>query len=304
MSTSEREILLSSELKTLTLVQLLQMWGLDVAGVLRDRVKVIRHSDNNQGVRKNYRRSLEWLEEYQKYQSGPVFDNCEMIVSTVATEGTKAKFVGVYHKLAKAKRGEPEYPQLAPDDPLLALQSEIYYHLVRDTRFDRLRDRLVIEWGKAGQAWHQWLPDQDKPVIQVFPPGFVKEFTNYLDLLLTFSELRDIINNSSANTVWRDTLSAVGGVYLIVDTKKGDQYVGSASGSNGIFGRWSDYVSAGSYGHGGNERLKPIAAACREYDLQFTILNILPLANRQAILDNECLWKEKLGTRAFGLNPN
>jgi hypothetical protein len=128
--------------------------------------------------------------------------------------------------------------------------------------------------------------------------------TNYLDFSLMFSELRDIVSHSSANSVWRDTLSAVGGVYLILDTKKGDQYVGSASGINGIFGRWSDYVFADSYGHGGNERLKPIAAARREYDLQFTILNIVPLANKQAILRSECLWKEKLGTRAFGLNPN
>lgn len=107
MSTSGREILLSTELKTLTLVQLLQMWGLDVAGGMRDRVKVVRHSEDNQGVRENYRRSLKWLEEYQQYQSKPVFDNCEMIVSTVGTAGTQAKFVGVYHKLAKAKRGGP-----------------------------------------------------------------------------------------------------------------------------------------------------------------------------------------------------
>jgi len=39
-------------------------------------------------------------------------------------------------------------------------------------------------------------------------------------------------------------------------------------------------------------------------DLQFTVLNIQPLADRKAILEHETRWKLKLGTRVFGLNPN
>jgi hypothetical protein len=148
------------------------------------------------------------------------------------------------------------------------------------------------------------LDEQDKEILELRPPGFVKEFTEYLDFTLTFSELESIVNQSSANSVWRDTLGAVGGVYLILDTGTGNQYVGSASESMGLFGRWSDYVCAGSYGHGGNEKLKPIAIEGRHQDLQFTVLNILPLADRKAILEHETRWKAKLGTRVFGLNPN
>jgi hypothetical protein len=72
----------------------------------------------------------------------------------------------------------------------------------------------------------------------------------------------------------------------------------------GLFGRWSDYVCTGTYGHGGHEGLRPIAAEGRHQDLQFTVLNILPLAERKAILEHETRWKVKLGTRVFGLNPN
>jgi len=73
-------------------------------------------------------------------------------------------------------------------------------------------------------------------------------------------------------------LAAVAGVYLIVDRKTGKQYVGSASGEGGILSRWRSYADTG---HGGNKRLIDLAAC-----------------------DPEGLYKEKLGSRAFGLNSN
>ena len=56
----------------------------------------------------------------------------------------------------------------------------------------------------------------------------------------------------------------------------GKHYVGSAYGSNGIWGRWSDYI----YGcHGNNKELKELYAIhSREYfkkHFKFTILEVL-----------------------------
>ena len=46
-------------------------------------------------------------------------------------------------------------------------------------------------------------------------------------------------------------MAAVNAVYLIVDTKTGDRYVGSTYGYDGLLGRWSVYVATG--GHGNNK---------------------------------------------------
>jgi hypothetical protein len=86
---------------------------------------------------------------------------------------------------------------------------------------------------------------------------------------------------------------------LLVRRKTGEQYVGSATGDSGFFGRWLCYQD----GHGGNVGLRELAADAAEYDV-----NILEVAASNAtveeIYERESLWKRKLGTRANGLNRN
>ena len=100
-------------------------------------------------------------------------------------------------------------------------------------------------------------------------------------------------------------LSATKGVYLISDTKTGKQYVGSAYGVDGIWGRWSDYVNTN--GHGGNKLLKELVSSDKDYanNFRFSILMLLPssVTDKEAI-EKEQLFKKKLGTYAFGLNKN
>ena len=89
-------------------------------------------------------------------------------------------------------------------------------------------------------------------------------------------------------------MSSVNAVYLIVDTKTGDRYVGSTYGYDGLLGRWSVYVATG--GHGNNkgmiQHLVPAEHSC--HDLQFSVLQVLPksLPDNQ-IIDTETLWKKK-----------
>lgn len=99
-------------------------------------------------------------------------------------------------------------------------------------------------------------------------------------------------------------LSAVGGIYSIVNVASGEQYVGSATGNGGIWQRWSDYARTG---HGGNLRLQ---AACGNDTgcpaaFRFSILDTFSRTlSRDEALALETFFKEKLGTRAFGLNAN
>ena len=91
-------------------------------------------------------------------------------------------------------------------------------------------------------------------VLEICPGLRYKRFTDCLELLLTYDELKEIIESQYKD--WRQVLSAVKGVYLITDTSTGRLYVGSAYGEEGIWGRWSEYVSTG--GHGGNVSLQEL----------------------------------------------
>ena len=123
--------------------------------------------------------------------------------------------------------------------------------------------------------------------------------------MLTHSELTLLVSNPDANKDWKHALSAVNGIYLIVDKNTSDekQYIGSAYGVDGIWGRWSQYAKNG---HGDNVTLVEL---CKQDDYQknftFTILKTLPknLLNKE-VIQVENLYKEKLGSRVHGLNAN
>lgn len=136
------------------------------------------------------------------------------------------------------------------------------------------------------------------------PEGYVKQFPGYLDFILTYSELAKLIGNPEANREWRNRLSSVAGVYLIIDTTTGEQYVGSASGKQGIWGRWETYVKTK---HGGNKQLREVLGndANNIERFQFTVLRTLPKTlTKREVIEIENLYKKKLNTRAFGLNSN
>lgn len=140
--------------------------------------------------------------------------------------------------------------------------------------------------------------------VQEISPGLhYKRFTDYFDLIVDFSELKEIVENQYSD--WRTILSAIKGIYLITDTKTGLLYIGSAYGEDGIWGRWSEYVMTN--GHGGNKSLRTLCAepdyASRNF--QFSILMILPkTVTADEAISKEQLFKRKLGTHSFGLNNN
>jgi hypothetical protein len=93
-------------------------------------------------------------------------------------------------------------------------------------------------------------------------------------------------------------LSAVTGVYLFTHPDTGKQYVGSAQGVGGFWGRWEHYVVSG---HGGNRRMQDIPAA----DYQVSVLEVASSsAGADVLAKMEERWKQKLLSRRFGLNAN
>ncbi|MGS5013153.1 excinuclease ABC subunit C [Bacillus cereus] len=283
----------------LTINKLLMLNGLNTT----KNIKIARHQDTRDiDVHNLYHTNH--FELYQSYQEKNQFKDCDYLVSCLGIDNNQALFIGIYRVKATYKvNGFPENLSV-PYRGKAKLDSKFRYDLEKMEGFEELENRVVIKWGGVAQAWCVWLDKNPKELVQILPKGYVRNFPGYLDFNLNYRELRDIIKNPDANQVWHKMLSSVGAVYLIVDTKNGLQYVGSASGKDGILGRFKDY---GKNGHGNNKRLKEILEAepDRVFGFKYTLLKTLPLTlTNKEVIDEENKYKEKLGSRAFGLNSN
>ena len=264
------------------------------------RAKLVRHQDQRYDVHELLRSG--WLETYQSYQSKPVFSGVEYIISFVGVGGTAARLVGVYRVAGPpCPSGEVPVPRGCPYPEWQ--QSELYYDLRRQEAFEEFENRAVIDWGGGTLAWHQWATN--KQVIEILARGhLLQPFRDYLEFCLTFDELKHLYHHQNANSEWRSRLSAVAGVYLVLASTTGAQYVGSAYGAEGIWGRWSQYAKNG---HGGNALLQELVQKDEAYPraFSFSILQILPRTFTWAEVWNwEKRYKIKLGSRATGLNGN
>ena len=278
---------------SLGIVDLLTLRGFDASRP----TKFVRHRDPKRcDVDDLMRRG--WLDFYQATQKDPVFDGCERIVSFIGAGKTKARLIGVYRVLKRRDSRGIKPPKGFPAELGIG---RYYYDLKRDVGYEGLQNRVVIEWGKGTRRWVQWL--SNKEVIEVLPSGQTRApFRDYLDFTLTHAELKELYENEDANSEWRARLSSVAGVYLILAAKTGKQYVGSASGTKGIWGRWAEYARNG---HGGNQLLKALIAKDSAYPAAFSysILQVLPNTFvRKEVLKCEQCYKRKLGSRATGLN--
>ena len=144
----------------------------------------------------------------------------------------------------------------------------------------------------------------------------LKHFRGYHNLNIGFEDLNMQIDNPE----WSSKLSAVNGIYLIVDKSNNKKYVGAAYGNQGFYGRWKAYLNNGyddSEEESGekfpNSQLKKIAkdkTKGLEYirkNFKFSILETIPSnIDNKYVIERENHWKEILNTRAkeYGYNSN
>lgn len=154
-------------------------------------------------------------------------------------------------------------------------------------------ERILIAWGPGTRSWSQWADRRHKPILELHLDAREAPFPG-------FGGFRERISSlSGLPQSWRAALENVRGVYLLV-TEQGQQYVGSAYGADGFFGRWRQYAANG---HGGNRELMDLDLDQRDY--QVSILEVAsPEMSAADIIAKEDAWKEKLGARAHGLNVN
>jgi hypothetical protein len=244
-----------------------------------------------------------WLDVYQSYQGKPRFDNVDVIVSFYGLTGTRSCFYGVFKVIRRRPGSEGAVPANCPWVQEWREKCPYFYDLERLPGYEALEHRLVIEWGKGAINWQQAL--SNKPVLELLPDGRrLTVFDDYLEFALSHQELKELYHHAEAHRDWRSALQAVAGVYLILAGKTGHLYVGSAYGAAGVWGRWEQYAKTG---HGGNKLLVDLLARDSDYPegFKFSLLQILPKSlTRDEVIKREGLYKQKLGTRATGLNLN
>jgi hypothetical protein len=266
---------------------LLRDEGLDPADV-----KLVRHQDTRHAERvtpyKLWRADDGRFELYQKIQRRTVFKGARFLASFVATPLDETLFVGVYEnrRVGKAKPGLI--------DPISGknVGGFNFYDLVPSSKLAEYRGRLVIEWGQGYRSWVQLARRKEKTVVEIHRSASEPPFPGFLDFRERLTSL------AAVPASWRAALSAVAGIYLFINPDTGKQYVGSAQGAGGLWGRWEQYVASG---HGGNRRMQDVPSA----DYQVSVLEVASSsAGADVLAKMEERWKQKLLSRKFGLNAN
>ena len=249
------------------------------------KAKLVRHKDHRQNVYDLYRFHRDKFEDYQAIQSKPVFHELDYIVSFIGEEGRRARFVGVYRVLRVQPIEEVRQTIENPND-------KYFYTLEEVGGFERLKERVIINWSNP-ISWHQKFCNEME-VIEISSGFDSKPFPGYLDFILTFDELTELVNTD--NEEWRHMLSNVYGVYVIRDTKTDKLYIGSAYGKEGIWQRWEVYVKTN--GHGNNKTLKELVGCDPDYSRNFAFSLLMIMSKNtpdDQVIAQEQLLKQKLG---------
>ncbi len=229
------------------------------------------------------------FKEWQEDQNNKNFSR-EMITSLIHLGGSRWLFAGIYRVLGveEAPGGRWKY-----STELLDGQSDLI-------------GRLIVDHKRAGRtAYLNGKEDGGDFYISELraQPMTIEDFPGYQAVCLSFSRLKIIIDQNL--DTWRGALSNMKGVYLITDLATGRLYVGSATGSDGLWQRWADYISSG---HGGNKELRQVLEDHgKNYaeNFQYSLLEVADSrATDEYVLERESYWKDVLASRQFGYNAN
>lgn len=216
----------------------------------------------------------------------------EYIVSFAQISGNRYLFGGIFRIISRN-------PTASPLDR---------YKVEYINKYTDLIGRLIIYFTGSNQRGTSFKPSYifDNTTIHgIYESKYRGEkFVSFENINHSFDAIDVIVKNELAD--WKAALSSVFGIYLLTDIATGKHYIGSAYGEYGIWGRWVNYIYSF---HGNNMDLLELFGEKGETyiksNFKFTILEIIPPTKSSTeIIHKECLWKEKLMTRAFGFNKN
>lgn len=252
-----------------------------------EKVFLLRHEDKRvrSGLYQIWKSEPRDFEAYQNSQKwkNRFPEGSHLAAFVVGAEG-ETLFVGLYDVLKLSRiNGELDDPLLGkipPEDR--SLHETKHSDLMRD-----YEEKLVIEWGAGKLAWRQKAREHNKVILEIRPKAKEEPFPPYVYFLRRLGDLRNIYPS------WAARLKERKGVYLLT-FDDGMQYVGSATGEEGFWRRWQDYLATG---HGGNRIL-----IHDQRDARNAMVSILEVSGsaqtEREIINQEMRWQQKLGTRA------
>ena len=265
---------------------ILKAEGIDLAAV-----RLARHHDTRPECKITpyglWRRDPALLEQYQNIQGKDRFPIGKLVASFVRTPSDKTLFVGLYTTTGK---GVTDASDIDPTSGL-PRPGIVRYSMNLDDRLKEMQGRLVVDWGKSYRSWVQLAGKNDKRVIELLRDPEDESFPGYFAFRCRLSELADL------PVAWKAQLRAAKGVYVLTSAITREHYVGSATGKDGFFGRWTQHAKAGG------DALGFKALAPSEY--QVSILQVSAgFETDDDILRTEYAWMEKLQSRRMGINGN
>jgi hypothetical protein len=278
----------------LTFYDLLKTYELNPA-----KIRLVRHGNKEIDVLDTFITDIEKFTEYTAWQKPGKYGDSDYLAVFCPARSTTSLFLGIWKVSGATDNRHLNQTHLNKlkkySLPEEWFNSSVRYDLELTNIMADMKQRLVIEWGGSTVSWVQ---SKNKNVVQIKPINSIGDFTSFDSILLSFGDLKKLIEQTDSNISWVNALSAVNGVYLIKHKGNGQLYVGSAYGKGGIFGRWAQYAKTG---HAGNMRL----IGLDPYAFEFSILEISPATmSAEDVISRENRWKECLGTREFGLNEN
>jgi hypothetical protein len=259
-------------------------------------VRLMRHKDKRAAKgRTPYELWRDNRIEFERYQSRQHPRNRKKLAASywavfIVNPSEETMFAGIY---SVAYRGLLERDEPLPhmNEIARAGSADVYDLDLQDTLSD-LIGKLFIDWGDGALAWVQYAARRDKAVIELRAEFREPDFPGFLNFIQPLSKLDNLPGN------WVAALASSRGVYLLTCPRTKEQYVGSATGQDGFWGRWQSYVHTG---HGGNLGLKSRDAS----DYQVSILEVAGTsATTEDVLVMEGHWQRKLQSREMGLNCN
>ena len=217
-----------------------------------------------------------------------------LFVSLYRIDGTREILMDDYWDV-------PEHDELRRDFGFAGLGDDLqqrptiaYFDLVVTDFCADWRGKLVIGWPPPDISWFRLAHRNHMPILTIFEQSQLKiDLPKWDEIILSSADIDCMPLN------WEIAMSQWRAIYLIFDGSDGKSYVGSASGSSNLLGRWRDYSLTG---HGGNKWLKGRNLS----DFRFSILQRLsPDTETEEVVKIENNWKRRLHTiYPEGLNDN
>ncbi|MEM8537504.1 MAG: GIY-YIG nuclease family protein [Pseudomonadota bacterium] len=216
-------------------------------------------------------------------------------------------FAGIYEIVSVAEKptaeiyADPRFNALAteygavdtaPEKNMRRFESQLFFTTRLTDHLVQLRGRLQIAL-PPGRTYARLAENLTAPIVAISADPIMAPPPPPWDCFIV-----DAPTITSLPRSWRDQLRQWRGVYLIVDQKDGARYVGSAYGQENLLGRWRDHIA-------GDTGLTKALKSRQPENSRFSILQLLaPTAPVEEVVAIENTWKERLHTRAFGLNEN